>query len=286
VPPPNFDGANRWGHGWGEGGDGDRDAANEWNAKGKGGKGKGGKGKGDKGKGDKGKGGKGKGDKGKGGKGGKGSKGGKGKGGDDADEPKQKIYQHGNYPGYYHYRDSGKEDPRLQYLQPEWFKDKDVLDIGCHCGEMAIQVATKFKTRSVHGVDIDSKLVKQAQGHAWYLEGLNVHFAAVSYIEGPIPEAPLYDAIYCLSVTKWIHFNSGDAGVKKLFQKVFASLRPGGVFILEPQPWKSYKKKYAWQEDWKANYQKIELKPGLFKHHLVNEVGFSRFELLGQSEVT
>jgi hypothetical protein len=52
-----------------------------------------------------------------------------------------------------------------------------------------------------------------------------------------------YDAVLCLSVTKWVHFNWGDAGVKRLFRKAFASLQQGGVFILEPQDFKSYKKK-------------------------------------------
>lgn len=47
----------------------------------------------------------------------------------------------------------------------------------------------------------------------------------------------------CLSVTKWIQLNWGDEGVKKLFKRIFLSLLPGGKLLLEPQPWKSYKKK-------------------------------------------
>ncbi len=48
-----------------------------------------------------------------------------------------------------------------------------------------------------------------------------------------------------LSTTKWIHLNFGDAGIKKFFDKVDAMLKPGGLFILEPQLWKSYKKRAA-----------------------------------------
>ena len=72
-----------------------------------------------------------------------------------------------------------------------------------------------------------------------------------------------------MSVTKWIHYHHGDSGVRNLFRKVQRALKPGGecsehvwslrvakllfysrcwrhvagLFLLEPQPWRSYKKK-------------------------------------------
>jgi 7SK snRNA methylphosphate capping enzyme len=43
-----------------------------------------------------------------------------------------------------------------------------------------------------------------------------------------------------LSVTKWVHLNWGDDGLITLFSKIWRLLQPGGIFVMEPQPWKSY----------------------------------------------
>lgn len=52
-----------------------------------------------------------------------------------------------------------------------------------------------------------------------------------------------YDVILALSISKWIHLNWGDEGLKRTFRRIFRQLRPGGKFVLEPQEWSSYKRK-------------------------------------------
>ena len=49
-----------------------------------------------------------------------------------------------------------------------------------------------------------------------------------------------YDTILCLSVTKWVHLNGGDAALHALLEHICELLAPGGRLILEPQPWSSY----------------------------------------------
>ena len=67
-------------------------------------------------------------------------------------------------------------------------------------------------------------------------------------------QEPEYDVIMCMSVTKWLHMNWGDDGLKKTFQRFFKQLRPGGKLILEPQEWKSYGKKKKLTVCWTKLY--------------------------------
>ena len=47
----------------------------------------------------------------------------------------------------------------------------------------------------------------------------------------------------CLSVTKWIHLNGGDAALKSFFRKLYSSLTPG-VSLLTYTPSYTYNIRY------------------------------------------
>lgn len=219
------------------------------------------------------------------------------------------IYQHGNYHRYYGYRigQAFNEDPRLSLLEKTWFSNKRCLDIGCNEGVVTLSLVSKFFPRSMVGVDIDEHLIKKsctalrqerakaithkinsrkkgtppavrraahalvtALSQTWFVHGDVLHCALD-------PES--LDTVSCLSMTKWVHLNKGDQGLKEMFQSVWTSLTPGGIFVLEPQPWKSYK---AAQHKAKQSQDgtsfvpldQLALRPDDFAHYLCDVVGF------------
>lgn len=94
---------------------------------------------------------------------------------------------------------------------------------------------------------------------------------------GIIQEVGSYDVVLCMSITKWIHMAGGDTALKRVFKLILQCLKPGGVFILEPQPEKSYKRARS-----KGIKQApgVKLKPENFCSYLVEKGGFASYETL------
>eukprot|EP01133_Synstelium_polycarpum_P000436 gene436-520_t len=98
--------------------------------------------------------------------------------------------------------------------------------------------------------------------------------------ESSLDKEASFDIILALSVSKWIHLNWGDEGIKKFFLKIHRLLKPDGCFILEPQEFKGYKRRKFLSPNIKQNYENIKLKPNDFINYLTKEVGFRSFEAL------
>ncbi|EJD51139.1 Bin3-domain-containing protein [Auricularia subglabra TFB-10046 SS5] len=109
----------------------------------------------------------------------------------------------------------------------------------------------------------------------------NVSFVAADWAaDGIAFDAKPYDVVLALSITKWIHLNDGDDGIRAFFRRVHAVLKPGGAFLLEIQPWDSYAKARRMHPTLKENAAKLQLRPENFGELLV-ELGFTDEEFIG-----
>ena len=116
-----------------------------------------------------------------------------------------------------------------------------------------------------------------------------VHFRHEDFTTS-LTEACSQDVVLALSVSKWLHLHGGDVAMRNFFRKVHDTLTPGGLFVLEPQPWKSYQQYfrltdhiYATTTD-KVRGDRLKLRPEAFAAYLRDEVGFERVEELAPPE--
>ena len=93
--------------------------------------------------------------------------------------------------------------------------------------------------------------------------------------------APPYGAILLFSVTKWVHLNFGDDGIRQLFARVHEELEPGGVLVLEAQTIDSYRKAFK-----KVGIgavcvplASIQMLPDAFDDYLTTTLGFEALAL-------
>ncbi|KIY45103.1 Bin3-domain-containing protein [Fistulina hepatica ATCC 64428] len=106
----------------------------------------------------------------------------------------------------------------------------------------------------------------------------NVRFRVADWVIETIPEdKDGYDVVLALSVTKWVHLNGGDDGLKQFFKRVHDVLRPGGVLVLEPQSWESYNNAKHMDEACirlTENAKRLQLRPDDFGS-VLESVGFN-----------
>nr|XP_039266667.1 7SK snRNA methylphosphate capping enzyme-like [Styela clava] len=235
--------------------------------------------------------------------------------------PQTAHFQYGNYNKYYGYRNPEKfKDIRMENLKKDWFKDKDVLDIGCNAGHLTLLIARDYEPRKIVGIDIDDSLIRTARNNIRHYASArksstkfpssmaisfgplacppietgkdettaafpnNINFFQGNYIPQKDEflrfQEPEYDVVMCMSVSKWVHLNWGDEGLIRMFKRVFKQLRAGGMFILEPQQWNSYKSKRKLSEKLNENFKSIKLFPESFPNLLLKEIGFEKVDHL------
>ena len=73
---------------------------------------------------------------------------------------------------------------------------------------------------------------------------------------------------------------SGRAGLLRFFREALDALKPGGRFVFEPQPWRSYSKRKRESAEMAAMINALELRPDDFADKL-REVGFVSVDHLG-----
>ncbi|KAL0192066.1 hypothetical protein M9458_010362, partial [Cirrhinus mrigala] len=79
-------------------------------------------------------------------------------------QQQSKKFQYGNYNKYYGYRNPGlSEDPRIRVMNPEWFRGKEVLDLGCNTGHLTLSIAKNWRPARIVGLDIDAALIHAAR---------------------------------------------------------------------------------------------------------------------------
>lgn len=88
-------------------------------------------------------------------------------------------------------------------------------------------------------------------------------------------QSACFDTIICLSVTKWIHLNYRDEGLRRFLRRIHRHLVPGGLLVLEAQPFDNYYRKKKLSDRLRSNYYSIQFKPEQIDEFLLsNEVGF------------
>lgn len=72
-------------------------------------------------------------------------------------------YRYGNFN--YHHKTSSPfmNDPRIDLLVEDWFRDQNVLDIGCNSGLLTLSIARTFSPHRILGIDIDEHLIGAAR---------------------------------------------------------------------------------------------------------------------------
>lgn len=192
--------------------------------------------------------------------------------------------RHGNYHSYYtSFRSPTTPDPRLALLLPlQLLPSARVLDLGCNAGKLTHECVAHCGAREAVGVDIDGELVARAR--ELYGEEGRVVFEQFDFVDRVAWEGRAaapgveggFDVVLLLSVTKWIHLNSGDEGLRRVFGLAAGILKHGGVLVVEPQPWDNYKRAVKRCPMLRGTFKGLKMRPPFWDELRREEFEFVR----------
>lgn len=119
----------------------------------------------------------------------------------------------------------------------------------------------------------------------------NVSFQVCNFLQLPLSDpstdshtpqqkqgfgAQQFDTVLLLSLTKWVHMNFGDDGIRTMFANAKCLLRVGGRLVLEAQKFKAYAKILPQSARFQKVYPTIQLRPELFEDYLIKQLGFMK----------
>jgi tRNA (cmo5U34)-methyltransferase len=127
---------------------------------------------------------------------------------------------------------------------------KTIMDLGAGSGLLTILIRNRFPHAHIHLIDFSAPMLELARARIG--DDSNVTFHQADYIAEPLPEQ-LCAAISSLSI-----HHVEDAEKRTLFHKVFAALKPNGVFInadqvAGPTPALEARYKQLWLEQARAH---------------------------------
>jgi SAM-dependent methyltransferase len=176
-------------------------------------------------------------------------------------------HKYGNYHDYYSFHPSNVRTSLLPIgiFTDIWINDNDnddknsskifnVLDVGCNEGNLTVDIYNRIRselsddiTINVIGIDIDPELIDRANNKNNILSNCNdsIRFITIDIMNSDsisIISKSKYHFISVFSVTMWIHLNHGDDGLKSFLYTIADLTTDNGSLLIEPQPWKCYKK--------------------------------------------
>ena len=142
---------------------------------------------------------------------------------------KPQQFGEGNF--YQSFEEIGLTGQRLTRERMEKYKlslwvrsDFDVLDIGCNCGFLDLQIAPDV--RSITGVDCNESLVQIAKKMGQMLNIDNCSFVCADFKN--LRDIGRYDMIFAFSVMCWL-----DISISDFADKINALLKRNGFLFLE-----------------------------------------------------